>query len=230
MRRAAQAKNTKSRKPKKPAERRGPDGLNKIARTLPHVTKKAFQKFGFASHDIADHWLVIIGEEISEFTSPERIRWPRRDQANAVLDDGVLVIRVDGPRAIEIQHRTPEIIERVNRYFGFHAIGRLKLVQGPLPKRNKGPLPKRKKDALPKRNKGPLPERDKDPLPNRSQNGQLSGTGSKTQAVDAGAASVPASQNRHNPLKLSVRLEEGSLKDALERLGRGVFANRDKAV
>ena len=44
-----------------------------------------------------------------------------------------LRVRVGGAAALEIQHMEPQIIERVNGYFGYRAIDRLQLVQGPLP-------------------------------------------------------------------------------------------------
>jgi len=37
--------------------------------------------------------------------------------------------------ALEIQHASDVILERVNRFFGWHAVGRLALRQGPLSRR-----------------------------------------------------------------------------------------------
>jgi hypothetical protein len=45
------------------------------------------------------------------------------------------VLRVEGPAALEIQHLSAVILERVNRFFGWHAIGRLALRQAPLHRR-----------------------------------------------------------------------------------------------
>jgi hypothetical protein len=41
-------------------------------------------------------------------------------------------LRVEGPVAIEIQHLSAVILERVNRFFGWQAIGRIALRQAPL--------------------------------------------------------------------------------------------------
>ncbi len=43
------------------------------------------------------------------------------------------MLRVDGPAAIEIQHMSQVILERVNRFFGFGAIDRIAIRQAPLP-------------------------------------------------------------------------------------------------
>ena len=50
-------------------------------------------------------------------------------------EPGILVLRVEGPAAIEIQHLAPQILERVNRFFGFAAVGRLAIRQAPVVRR-----------------------------------------------------------------------------------------------
>ena len=47
--------------------------------------------------------------------------------------DGVLKLRAAPGAALELQHRAPLIIERINLFFGRAAVTRLALVQGPLP-------------------------------------------------------------------------------------------------
>ena len=42
------------------------------------------------------------------------------------------MLRVEGPAAIEIQHLSAVILERINRFFGWQAIGRIALRQAPL--------------------------------------------------------------------------------------------------
>ena len=54
-----------------------------------------------------------------------------------------LVLRVEGPAAVEIQHQSGLVIERVNRFFGWRAVDRLALRQAPLRGPRKRPLPAR---------------------------------------------------------------------------------------
>jgi len=54
---------------------------------------------------------------------------------------------VEGPMALEIQHSSDVILQRVNRFFGWSAVGRLALRQAPLsrrasPARSRAPDPK----------------------------------------------------------------------------------------
>ena len=57
-------------------------------------------------------------------------------------EPATLVLRVEGPTALEIQHSSDQILERVNRFFGWHAVGRLALRQAPLSRR--APPPRRR--------------------------------------------------------------------------------------
>ena len=46
---------------------------------------------------------------------------------------GVLKLRTASGAALEVQHRAPLLVERINGFFGRSAVTRLALVQGPLP-------------------------------------------------------------------------------------------------
>src|SRR5262249_50865014 len=94
----------------------------------------AFAKQGFASTGLITHWEQIVGADIAAHAEPMRMQWPR-----AVHEDdpepATLVLRVEGPVALEIQHLAGVIIERVNRFFGFRAVGRVAIRQAPLVRR-----------------------------------------------------------------------------------------------
>jgi len=94
---------------------------------------------GFASAEILSRWGDIVGAEIAAHSEPLKINWSRV-QGEENPDPATLVLRVEGPAALEIQHLSGVILERVNRFFGWQAVGRLALRQAPL--RRRGP-PKR---------------------------------------------------------------------------------------
>jgi len=99
-----------------------------------------FAQRGFAATEIVTHWPDIAGPDIAKHCEPIKIEWlRRREPAND--DPATLVLRVEGPCAIEIQHQTAVIIARVNRFFGWPAIGRVALRQAPLKRRRTRPAP-----------------------------------------------------------------------------------------
>ncbi len=118
-----------------PDRRRGPYGPKPAAAFTPALTRPAFEKYGFPAAALLSDWRAIAGPELARFTAPERLKWPRQpdvpEEANAPAP-ATLVLRVDGPRAIELQHRLPQLIERINSYFGFRAVAQIRLYQAPL--------------------------------------------------------------------------------------------------
>ncbi len=90
---------------------------------------------GFASTEILTRWPTIVGAEIAAHSEPMKINWPRPKQDVGEVEQSepaTLILRVEGPAALEIQHLSSVILERVNRFFGWQAIGRLALRQAPL--------------------------------------------------------------------------------------------------
>ena len=59
-------------------------------------------------------------------TAPERIRWPRDGKA------ATLVVRCDPSLALQFPHETDRVRERLNAYFGYPAVGAVKIVQQPV--------------------------------------------------------------------------------------------------
>src|SRR5262245_7647315 len=81
----------------------------------------AFRRQGFGSRAIVTRWAEIAGPEIYAHSEPVRMQWPRQSGTNDT-EPGTLVLRVEGPAAVEIQHLSGLVIERVNRFFGWQAI------------------------------------------------------------------------------------------------------------
>jgi hypothetical protein len=95
------------------------------------VVGEAFMRQGFASAELVTRWSEIVGTEIAAHSEPIKIQWPR-GASPQIRSPGILVLRVEGPAAIEIQHLGGVICERVNRFFGWRAVERLAFRQSPL--------------------------------------------------------------------------------------------------
>ena len=115
--------------------RRG--GTRSVAAMLPKITRPAFGKRGFVEAGVLTDWPVIVGPVLATETRPMKLSFPRSARSN-----GTLQIRVTGAYSTELQHLAPLVIERINRYFGYGAVARLTLSQGPI---ISPPLTKRQK-------------------------------------------------------------------------------------
>lgn len=149
--------------------------MTKPARSFPRPLSEfvgaslggALKAQGFASTEIIARWADIVGAEIAAHSEPMKINWPRpvNDTGDtAQAEPATLVLRVEGPAALEIQHLSAVILERVNRFFGWQAIGRMTLRQAPLHRRVKKAPPPPPDPAVTARLAAGMPEVEDDDL------------------------------------------------------------------
>ena len=117
----------RGRVPEQPERR---NGVAQVAELLPDVGRAAFKKFGFVQSSIVSRWGEIVGSKWAAVSAPESLRFPP-----AKKDGGTLTITVRGAHAVTIQHILPEIIERVNRFFGYAAVAKVTIRHGEIPPR-----------------------------------------------------------------------------------------------
>lgn len=96
-----------------------------VSEMLPEIGGAAFRRFGFVQSSIVSRWREIVGERYAAVSAPESIRFPPGRRAA-----GVLTLVVEGAHAPLMQHVAPAIVERVNRFFGYAAVERVRFRQG----------------------------------------------------------------------------------------------------
>src|SRR3984893_11764899 len=80
-----------------------------------------------APHRLTE-WPAIVGSQLASACWPVKLTFPGGERR-----EGTLRLRVAAALAPEIQHREPILLERINGYFGYRAVARLAIVQGPPP-------------------------------------------------------------------------------------------------
>jgi len=110
-----------------------------VGEFLPALMRPAFEKYGFSAAAILTDWPALAGPELAAYTAPERLKWPRKQTEDNPERGGrngaTLILRVSGARALEVEHRRPQIIERLNASFGYRAVSEIRVVQAPLAQR-----------------------------------------------------------------------------------------------
>ena len=114
----------------------GPISAKPLSVLLGDVFSDAYAKQGFAARELVTRWAEIAGPEVAAHSEPLKIQWPRPVEGQPT-EPATLVLRVEGPMALEIQHASDVILQRVNRFFGWSAVGRLALRQAPLSRRER---------------------------------------------------------------------------------------------
>lgn len=115
-------------------ERRG--GLRSIGAELQRIAGPVLGKRGLGEAHLVAQWEAVIGAELAAETLPVKLSFPLGERRN-----GTLRLRVSSAAALQVQHREPQILERINGFFGYAAVARLALVQGPLPERAEAARP-----------------------------------------------------------------------------------------
>lgn len=120
----------------KPRPAKGKTGLKQFERMrggqarqisdlMPEVGRTAFRRFGFVQSSVVSRWPEIVGARHARVCSPESIRFPPGEKSDGILQ--LVVVPAHSPM---IQHVIPEIMERVNRFFGYQAVAKVKIRQG----------------------------------------------------------------------------------------------------
>jgi hypothetical protein len=119
---------------------------------VPKLTRKAMEKYGFSAAALITDWPTIVGRDIAAYTVPQRLKWPRAVEAYSETEadsqgrpGATLILRVDAARALDVQYKGRQIVERINAYFGYRAVAELRIVQAPIE-----PLAQAKNPVLPR--------------------------------------------------------------------------------
>ena len=96
-----------------------------IADLMPEIGRTAFRRFGFVQSSVVTRWPEIVGPRHARVCAPEAIRFPPGEKSQGILQ--LVVVPAHAPI---ISHVIPEIIDRVNRFFGYKAVAKVKLRQG----------------------------------------------------------------------------------------------------
>ena len=107
---------------------------------VPRLTKKAMEKFGFSTAALLTDWAAIVGSDLARYTRPHKLKWPRAVETygdtpaeQAGRPGATLYLQVDAARALDVQYKGRQIIDRINAYFGYRAIADLRIEQVPMP-------------------------------------------------------------------------------------------------
>lgn len=100
---------------------------------------RAMRAKGFAQTEVVTRWPQIVGAELAAATLPVRLVFPRGERTEAKL-----VIRCESAFAPLLDHKREQVMAMVNSFFGYRAVGKLEVKQGPLKNRVRKPALEKK--------------------------------------------------------------------------------------
>jgi hypothetical protein len=104
--------------------RRGPQPFAGAASALikTHLMGRGFQQI-----ELVTRWPEIAGQSLAEHCFPYRL-------SNAAGGGATLTLVADDRAALQLQHQTPKLIDKINTYFGKKVVSKIKVVAGDVPR------------------------------------------------------------------------------------------------
>lgn len=99
--------------------------MKPLRKVLLKVTNQLFQRQGFVRGEIIAEWNMIVGEGFAKLCAPEKITFPYGKRSG-----GKLFIKTTSSFAPQFLFYEPQIVERINTYFGYKAVERLSIQHG----------------------------------------------------------------------------------------------------
>jgi len=116
---------------KQNAKRRKGGKPKPVGALIGGLMEPLLRKRGFATADLITHWADLAGPRYARLTQPEKVNWPRGGDFDpeAGHRPGTLVLACDPAAVLFVQHEIDRIRERINAFFGFEVVDRIKIVQ-----------------------------------------------------------------------------------------------------
>lgn len=79
--------------------------------------------------DLISSWTEIVGVHHGSKSAPRKLDWPRQASDEEPFEPATLIVSCDAGHVLFMQHDTSTIVSRVNAWFGFAAVARVKFTQ-----------------------------------------------------------------------------------------------------
>lgn len=101
--------------------------MKNLRTILTKITTPLAQQQGFIRASILLDWDLIVGERFAQYCQPEKIIFPHERRTG-----GRLTLKTSSAFALELSHLEPLIVEKINQYFGYKAVDKLLIKNGPV--------------------------------------------------------------------------------------------------
>lgn len=115
------------------------DDLTQVNKTVLPLAKQLLGLNGMMEIELLANWRDIVGETLAQYSLPQKIRFNKNERSNGLIE----LVVLSGAFALEIKQREKQILEKINTYFGYSAVSKLKIIQNSSPENfllNKKPI------------------------------------------------------------------------------------------
>ena len=97
-------------------------GLRSFKDTLPKNIKKIIKKKGHIFSETLNNWKYIVGDDLF------KVCYPKSFKNSNKLRSGYLLIMVKRGHEVDMEYSKKQILDKINSYFGYSVVEKLKLV------------------------------------------------------------------------------------------------------
>ena len=97
-------------------------GLRSFKDTLPKNVKKIIKKKGHIFSETLNNWKYIVGDDLF------KVCYPKSFKNSNKLRAGYLLIMVKRGHEVDMEYSKKQILDKINSYFGYTVVEKLKLV------------------------------------------------------------------------------------------------------
>lgn len=105
------------------------DDLTQVNKTVLPLAKQLLGLNGMMEIELLANWRDIVGETLAQYSLPQKIRFNKNERSNGLIE----LVVLSGAFALEIKQREKQILEKINTYFGYSAVSKLKIIQNSSP-------------------------------------------------------------------------------------------------
>lgn len=106
--------------------------MRQIGRSISDLLDPLVAKRANVDLSLALAWQQVAGEKLAGRTQPLKILWPQRQHADEAFKPGTLLLAAEGSVVLDLQYQSSELLDRINRFFGYPAVNRIKIEQKPI--------------------------------------------------------------------------------------------------
>lgn len=137
------------------------EDLTSVSKTILPLAKQLLGAKGLMEIEILSSWTSIVGEDLAQYSLPQKIFFRKNERSDGTLE----LLVLSGAFAMEIKQRESQILDKINTYFGYKAVSKLKIVQNSCPEIfliDKKPIDNMKKNLVSKEEQNYITEIVKD--------------------------------------------------------------------
>ena len=100
-------------------------GLTNVSKIITPIAKQLLGQNGFFMVDLLSNWQALVGKNLATYALPVKLAFA----PNSRRDGCLTIATIGGAFAMEIKQQERSLIAKINVFFGYEAISKIKIIQ-----------------------------------------------------------------------------------------------------